>query len=74
MQMKLYRRINTTICFCCIVEYVDDLMEAVIAACQQPGAVETPGLAKTEPPALCADLDRPDKQEAIAQHRSRFGI
>ena len=44
-------------------------MGTAVTACQQSGVVEKPGLAEKESPTLCADLDRPDKQETIAQYR-----
>ena len=53
-------------------QYIDDLMEAVAAACQQTSVAYTPDITVIEPPVLCTDLNRPDKQEGNAQQKGRF--
>ena len=51
------------------VEYIDDLMDAVAAACRQISVPHTPGITVKEPPVPCADVD---KQAAIEQYKSNF--
>ena len=54
-----------------MAEYVDDLMEAVTAACHLPSE-KRPAITRKDPPTLCASFDHPAKQEALAEHKSRF--
>ena len=73
MQNKLYKISSSfTLDTLKFVGYIDDLMDAVAAACQQTSVPHTPDITANESPDLCADLDRPDKQKADAQHRVVF--
>ncbi|XP_061888690.1 uncharacterized protein LOC133639415 [Entelurus aequoreus] len=54
--------------------YVDDLIREVVAGCRQTPDERTPlSVTVDVPPFLCDELEKPDKEEAIAKHRSRFG-
>lgn len=52
-------------------EYVDDLMLESLALCQKATTDRPTGPAE-EPPTLCAELERPEKLEAIQRHVTRF--
>ena len=59
MQSKLLKWIAAfTLDACKFVEYIDDLMDAVAAACQQTSVPHTPGITVKEPRILRADVDR----------------
>ena len=51
-------------------EYVDDLIrETVSVATSQTISTTQSG---SIPPALCSQYEKPDKDEAVSKHRSRF--
>lgn len=66
----IFNQANKTVTF---AGYINDLMEEVAAGCRKIPAERTPVSADV-PPSLCDALDRPEKHEAIAQHRSRFAV
>lgn len=54
-----------------ISEYIDDLIREVVVACETV-STERPSMGLEAPPFLCADFEKPDKEEAIRAHTSRF--
>ncbi|XP_061769799.1 uncharacterized protein LOC133560836 [Nerophis ophidion] len=53
--------------------YPDDLIREVVAGCRQTLDERTPVAVTVDvPPFLCDELEKPDKEEAIAKPRSRF--
>ena len=53
-----------------VAEYVEDLFSKLWEVMQ--GRNRSKVQAITSPPPLCSSLEKPNKQEAVAQHKSRF--
>ena len=55
---------------CVSSEYIDDLMQEVVELCTKSRADRPEPL--QESPTLASRMERPDKAQAVKEHRSRF--